>query len=545
MSVPISQMRPSGLASGHADALKQSAGLAPVSEPDRPGQEPPAGQPAPRIADIVRPKSWDDSTAAGLPARRHALAEFLSARTVPAAALLAEFAFVVAASFGAGALYHNTTLGHLPSAEFYFGGAILLASMLVVPCGLARDYALIRLTLPREQARSVFLHWNSAYLLFAFLLFITHASDFYSRGALVAQYAAGLSAALLWRLALARLVAFGLRKGVLGGKSVVLVGEGSSVTALARKLRAQGRGVDILGVVRLPEMPERGDLRGPADATRGVREAAAEIEDIARRMHLDEIVISLPWPQEHRIRALVESLALVPACIHLAPDARAAWTHGLAPSRVGSLAALRLARAPLSLRDRVLKRAFDMVAGTVLLTVALPFFAIIAICIKLDSKGPVFFRQRRNGFNQSEFRILKFRTMTTLDDGATVRQATREDSRVTRVGRFLRRTNIDELPQLINVLAGEMSLVGPRPHALAHNNEYSKKIWLYARRHNVKPGITGLSQIYGYRGETKSLDRMSKRVEYDLRYIDSWSLFLDVKILASTLLSRKSFQNAY
>lgn len=544
MTAPLSPLRPSSHSHVHPEALSHPSALAGISEPDTREQQTPPNQSPARIADIVRPKSWEEGAAPSLP-RRHVLARFLSARTVPAVALLAEFALVVAASFGAGALYHGATLGNLPWAEFYFGGALLLASMLVVPCGLARDYALIRLTAPREQMRSAFLHWNSAYLLFAFLLLLTHASEFYSRGALIAQYAAGLSAAFIWRLILARLVAFGLRKGALGGKSVVLVGEAASVAAIARKLGAQGRGVDILGVIRLPDLPDRGDLRGPADALRGVREAAAAVEDIARSMHLDEVVISLPWAQEHRVRALVESLALVPSCIHLAPDARAGWTHGLAPSRVGSLAALRLARAPLSLRDRVLKRAFDLVAGTVLLMVALPFFAVIALCIKLDSKGPVFFRQRRNGFNQSEFRILKFRTMTTLDDGATVRQATRGDSRVTRVGRFLRQTNIDELPQLINVLAGDMSLVGPRPHALAHNNEYSQKIWLYARRHNVKPGITGLSQIYGYRGETKSLDRMSKRVEYDLRYIDSWSLYLDLKILILTFLSRKSFQNAY
>jgi exopolysaccharide biosynthesis polyprenyl glycosylphosphotransferase len=253
----------------------------------------------------------------------------------------------------------------------------------------------------------------------------------------------------------------------------------------------------------------------------------------------------MPWSEEHRIRALVESLATVPAGIHLAPDARGSWTHPLLPSRVGSLCTMRLSRAPLTLRDRVLKRTFDLAVGTLLLAVCLPIFAVIGLCIKLDSKGPVFFRQRRHGFNQSEFRIFKFRTMSTLDDGAVVQQATRDDARITRVGRFLRRTNIDELPQLLNVLAGQMSLVGPRPHALAHNNEYGEKIRLYARRHNVKPGITGLSQVKGFRGETDSIDKMLKRVENDLLYIDNWSIFLDIKIMFLTVFSRKSFQNAY
>ena len=135
--------------------------------------------------------------------------------------------------------------------------------------------------------------------------------------------------------------------------------------------------------------------------------------------------------------------------------------------------------------------------------------------------------------------------MTTLDDGAVIRQATRDDARVTRVGSFLRRTNIDELPQLFNVLTGQMSLVGPRPHALAHNSEYGEKIRLYAKRHNVKPGITGLSQIKGYRGETQVIEKMIKRVEYDLSYIDSWSIFLDIQIIILTAFSRSSFHNAY
>jgi exopolysaccharide biosynthesis polyprenyl glycosylphosphotransferase len=206
---------------------------------------------------------------------------------------------------------------------------------------------------------------------------------------------------------------------------------------------------------------------------------------------------------------------------------------------------MRLSRAPLTLRDRVVKRAFDLIAGSAILLACLPLFLLIALCIKLDSRGPVMFRQRRHGFNQHEFRIFKFRTMTTLDDGDVIRQATRNDMRITRVGRFLRRTNIDELPQLFNVIAGQMSLVGPRPHAVAHNNEYSEKIRLYARRHNVKPGITGLSQVNGLRGETDSIEKMRHRVEADLHYIDNWSLFLDIKIMVLTISSRKSFQNAY
>jgi lipopolysaccharide/colanic/teichoic acid biosynthesis glycosyltransferase len=176
-----------------------------------------------------------------------------------------------------------------------------------------------------------------------------------------------------------------------------------------------------------------------------------------------------------------------------------------------------------------------MSAGLVVLS---PLLLLVALLIKLDSPGPVFFLQRRYGFNQNPFRILKFRTMTTLDDGPVVPQARHNDPRVTPLGRFLRKWNIDELPQLINVLKGDMSLVGPRPHALSHNREYEQKIALYARRHNVLPGITGWAQVNGFRGETDTDDKMRRRVDHDLYYIDNWSLWLDLRILAMTLFSR-------
>src|SRR4030095_7167140 len=167
-----------------------------------------------------------------------------------------------------------------------------------------------------------------------------------------------------------------------------------------------------------------------------------------------------------------------------------------------------------------------------------PLLAPPALAILIESGRPLFFRQRRYGFNQQEFRIIKFRTMTTLDDGDVVLQARHNDPRVTPLGRFLRKWNIDELPQLVNVLKGDMSLVGPRPHALSHNREYEQKIALYARRHNVLPGITGWAQVNGFRGETDTDDKMRGRVDHDLFYIDNWSPWLDLRILLKTLLSR-------
>ena len=177
---------------------------------------------------------------------------------------------------------------------------------------------------------------------------------------------------------------------------------------------------------------------------------------------------------------------------------------------------------------------------------AFPLLVIVAILIKLDSKGPVLFRQTRHGFNNKPIRVFKFRTMTTFEDERHgFRQAVRGDSRVTRVGRILRRTNIDELPQLINVIRGEMSIVGPRPHAVAHNEMYANQILRMSRRHNVKPGITGWAQVNGLRGETDTVEKMRKRVEYDLYYIDNWSIIFDLKIIIMTVLSRSAYANAY
>jgi exopolysaccharide biosynthesis polyprenyl glycosylphosphotransferase len=206
---------------------------------------------------------------------------------------------------------------------------------------------------------------------------------------------------------------------------------------------------------------------------------------------------------------------------------------------------LQLTRRPLTRREIIQKRLFDLIFAAAALLVSTPLLILVALLIKLDSPGPIFFVQRRFGFNQQPFRIIKFRSMRTLDDGIVIQQARPDDPRLTRIGSWLRRWNIDEIPQLFNVLTGDMSLVGPRPHALSHDREYERRISLYARRHNMKPGITGWAQIHGLRGETDTDEKMRKRVEYDLFYIDNWSLWLDLKIIARTVLSRTSYQNAY
>jgi exopolysaccharide biosynthesis polyprenyl glycosylphosphotransferase len=212
--------------------------------------------------------------------------------------------------------------------------------------------------------------------------------------------------------------------------------------------------------------------------------------------------------------------------------------------QLGDIPTIQLLRHPLTWSDQVLKRLFDVLVSLTGLIFTFPVLVLAAVAIKLDSPGPCLFRQARHGFNNSVIRVFKLRTMRANETHALFRQATSNDPRITRVGRFLRRYNIDELPQLLNVLAGEMSIVGPRPHATEHNKMFEDRIGMFARRHNVKPGITGWAQINGYRGVTNTLEKMEQRIAYDLYYIDNWSLLLDLRIVLLTVFSRKAYNNA-
>jgi exopolysaccharide biosynthesis polyprenyl glycosylphosphotransferase len=212
---------------------------------------------------------------------------------------------------------------------------------------------------------------------------------------------------------------------------------------------------------------------------------------------------------------------------------------------VGTARTAELKRAPLSVAEQALKRIFDVLAAGLGIILLSPLLLTSVLLIKLDSKGPVLFTQTRNGFNGRSFRIFKFRTMSVFEDGPQIRQATRNDPRVTSVGRWLRRTSIDELPQLFNVLGGSMPLVGPRPHAVAHNTEYERIVANYAFRYHVKPGISGWAQVNGFRGETSTVNLMEKRVELDLWYVSNWSFWLDVRILWKTLILAPWQASAY
>lgn len=256
----------------------------------------------------------------------------------------------------------------------------------------------------------------------------------------------------------------------------------------------------------------------------------------ARTGAVETVLITLPMRAEQRIRFLLDELSDSTVSVYIVPDffvfelLHSRWTQ------VGGLPAVSVFENPLFGIDGAAKRVADLVlAISGLIVISLPL-CLIALAVKLSSPGPVFFRQRRYGLDGQEIRVWKFRSMRVCDDGPVVKQATAHDPRITRVGGILRRTSLDELPQLFNVIEGSMSLVGPRPHASAHNELYRGQIRGYMLRHKVKPGITGLAQVSGCRGETETLDKMQRRVEFDHQYIRSWSLLLDLRILARTML---------
>lgn len=267
--------------------------------------------------------------------------------------------------------------------------------------------------------------------------------------------------------------------------------------------------------------------------------------NMARSGEIDIIYITLPLCAQKRINHIIEALADTTVCLYYVPDffefdlAHARW------QTFGDFAVVNIYGTPFNGIDGWLKRIEDIVLGSIALLITSIPMAIIAIVIKMTSTGPVIFQQRRYGINGQEIQMWKFRTMTVCEDGPTIIQASSSDSRITPFGKFLRRTSLDELPQFINVLQGRMSLIGPRPHAIAHNEQYRHLIKGYMLRHKVKPGITGWAQINGYRGETDTLDKMERRIEHDLDYIRNWSLLLDLKILILTLIRGFIHKNAY
>ena len=262
----------------------------------------------------------------------------------------------------------------------------------------------------------------------------------------------------------------------------------------------------------------------------------------AREGKIDILYIALPMKADKRIADLLLQLGDTTVDVHFIPDFLLSNLIHARVEHVGDVDTLSVFESPFIGAREFIKRTEDIIVSSIILLLISPMLIAIAFAVKFTSKGPVIFKQDRYGLDGRKIKVWKFRSMSVTENSAVVTQATKNDARITKLGGFLRRTSLDELPQFINVLKGDMSIVGPRPHAVAHNEEYRKKVEFYMFRHKAKPGITGWAQINGWRGETDTLDKMEKRVEYDLHYIKHWSLWLDVKIIFMTIF--KGFKNA-
>lgn len=320
-------------------------------------------------------------------------------------------------------------------------------------------------------------------------------------------------------------------------RRVAVFGDPGIATHLIPRLEDEDEAVAVIGIFD--------DSVDGSSSTDGSPGSLSDLISLAQTMPLDEVLIVLPMSSGKRITSVVKQLSILPVDLRYCPSADVFDIPPKGLLSYGGVPVLEMERRPMADWGPIIKMVEDRVLSAICLLIFSPLMLCIALMIKLDSPGSVFFRQKRHGFNHRVITVYKFRTMTVMEDGAKVVQATQNDQRVTRVGKFLRKTSLDELPQLLNVLKGEMSLVGPRPHAIAHNEYFGSLLETYASRHRMKPGITGWAQINGFRGETNTPEKMRRRVEHDLYYIENWSLWFDIKILLLTpfygFVSRNAF----
>jgi undecaprenyl-phosphate galactose phosphotransferase/putative colanic acid biosynthesis UDP-glucose lipid carrier transferase len=447
-------------------------------------------------------------------------------------AFTVDIILVVAISLLTGIGYNYFFLDLLPAANaIQVDAAIGVLTLTNVSAILAArgDYRVSNLVSFYRQARDLTIIWAGVFLILSGVAFSLQVSANFSRGATSTFFALGLGGMIAWRRFLAQILGYALSAGAFAPRNVILIGERSRLAASPAISEIRRYGYTPVHTFEI----EQEERVNPSLRLRATIDKAIEA---ARAESVAEVLLLIGWEQSRTIERITKMLSVLPLPVYLVPDENVVRFLGRSTVNIGTIWAAEIQRAPLTRVEQFVKRSFDMLGATSVLLLLSPLMLLTALLIKLDSHGPVLFFQTRNGFNGRAFRIVKFRTMNVLEDGNAIRQATRTDPRVTRLGRWLRRTNIDELPQLFNVLTGDMSLVGPRPHAVAHNNEYDKLIANYALRNHVKPGITGWAQVSGYRGETPTTDLMEQRVACDLWYINNWSMWLDIRILFRTLI---------
>jgi polysaccharide biosynthesis protein PslA len=477
-----------------------------------------------------------------VPTRRY------SARNIGLGAL-AIGAFVVvlmALSVAIGSAYFAFAYqGWRPRYDFAVGGA-LVALCYTLPFLIRGDFTIAGYVSGKRRPGDIILAWNGAFLGLAFIAFLTKMTGTFSRVWVVSFYVLGLVTMLALEAGIRRAVIQGLKSGRIASRRLMVVGTEREIRLFNERLAMLAPAHERLAVkvASLAVLPAEMLSSDTGELTQAGSLALASAAVAARRHLPDDIVLLLSWESPAVVTACVDAFSVLPVAVHIDGGSILANTTDGEVRRFGAAHALALTPRPPSPFHLALKRLFDVIASFVGLILLSPVFIAVAIAIRRESKGPILFLQDRRGFNQQIFTIFKFRSMHTLDNGTSIEQARVDDERITKVGAWLRRTNLDELPQLVNVLRGDMSLVGPRPHAVAHDQDYEARIPRYQRRLNMRPGITGWAQVNGFRGETDTDEKMRRRVEHDIYYIDNWSMALDAYILFLTFVSRRATKNA-
>jgi Undecaprenyl-phosphate glucose phosphotransferase len=392
----------------------------------------------------------------------------------------------------------------------------------------------------RRNTSRIVWQWLLTSLLLSLLAFLFRIGVDFSRGSIICFAGVALASLLGSRSLMKAALTSAVGQGRVQGRRVVLVG-------LRDELATVGK-ADLLRRFGLTEVeriafPDHGNWS--LAANKGILESLDRALAVARDRGAEEIVLALWWNDIRGIELVRDRLRDSPLPVQLLPDQRVRHLTDNPAFSVKRSLAIEIQGTPLSGFEQAAKRALDIAVASFSLMVLSPMMLLTAVAIKLESPGPALFRQQRSGFNAKRFLIFKFRTMTVMEEGDDVTQATRYDPRITGLGRLLRACSADELPQLFNVLLGDMSLVGPRPHAVAHDSHYGQLLSEYAFRHHVKPGITGWAQIHGCRGPTDQVELMKNRLDFDLWYINNWSLVLDLVVLARTVVELVRPRNAY
>ena len=446
---------------------------------------------------------------------------------------------IVVASIISGVAYHVLALDMVGDISEFLGVGILMAVLYTAiaqstkPPQALEGYQVI------THASDAAVAWVAAFVCFVFISFLLKFGSALSRGAVLTFFFTGMATVGLCSIHTPKLLARLRLAQAIAKHTLILLGSRGDRTLerLAQEIRS-GMCPNSVILTIDAHCPEGEWLTEQ-------RQIIRKVFELARTSEPGEILLVSQEIPKSRLQSLLQSLAPVPRSVLVIPDEKTVSLLRHRIVTVGSSLAVEIQREPLNNVERCIKRGMDLLFASVLIVCMSPLFAAIAIRIKMDSPGPILFRQSRFGYRGRVFKILKFRTMTTLEDGDSVIQAQKNDQRVTRFGRWLRRTSLDELPQLFNVLSGHMSLVGPRPHAVSHDSIYAKLIENYEVRQHVKPGITGWAQVHGLRGETSAVELMARRIEFDLWYAKNASLLLDCQILGRTIFEIMRQTNAY